>query len=85
MKWVLGYGYFFFFVLFSFASEARDRWKRQYFDTKKATTLLEDTLKSVRLELHTFYSKMLQQIQARDGAKRRTQAKKHASTKLKVV
>uniref|UniRef100_A0A673NHJ1 Spermatogenesis-associated protein 1 C-terminal domain-containing protein n=1 Tax=Sinocyclocheilus rhinocerous TaxID=307959 RepID=A0A673NHJ1_9TELE len=51
----------------------RDRWKRQYFDTKKATTLLEDTLKSVRLELHTFYSKMLQQLQARDGAKRRTQ------------
>uniref|UniRef100_A0A9J7Z3R6 Spermatogenesis-associated protein 1 C-terminal domain-containing protein n=1 Tax=Cyprinus carpio carpio TaxID=630221 RepID=A0A9J7Z3R6_CYPCA len=64
-------------------NQARDRWKRQYFDTKKATTLLEDTLKSVRLELHTFYSKMLQQIQARDGAKRRTQAKKHASTKLK--
>ncbi len=61
---------------FLFASEARDRWKRQYFDTKKATTLLEDTLKSVRLELHTFYSKMLQQLQARDDAKRRTPAKK---------
>ncbi|KAF4107114.1 spermatogenesis-associated protein 1 [Onychostoma macrolepis] len=64
-------------------NQARDRWKRQYFDTKKATTLLEDTLKSVRLELHTFYSKMLQQLQARDGAKRRTQAKKQSSTKLK--
>ncbi len=71
--------------IFSFASEARDQWKRRYFDTKKATTLLEDTLKSVRLELHTFYSKMLQQLQARDGAKRRTQAKKQSSTKLKVV
>ncbi|XP_052466332.1 spermatogenesis-associated protein 1 [Carassius gibelio] len=64
-------------------NQARDRWKRQYFDTKKATTLLEDTLKSVRLELHTFYSKMLQQIQARDGAKRQTKTKKHSSTKLK--
>ncbi|XP_059385031.1 spermatogenesis-associated protein 1 [Carassius carassius] len=64
-------------------NQARDRWKRQYFDTKKATTLLEDTLKSVRLELHTFYSKMLQQIQARDGAKRQTLAKKHSRTKLK--
>uniref|UniRef100_A0A672RQW4 Spermatogenesis-associated protein 1 C-terminal domain-containing protein n=1 Tax=Sinocyclocheilus grahami TaxID=75366 RepID=A0A672RQW4_SINGR len=66
-------------------NQARDQWKRQYFDTKKATTLLEDTLKSVRLELHTFYSKMLQQLQARDGAKRRTQAKKHLSTKLKLI
>ncbi|KAK2874026.1 hypothetical protein QQF64_004048 [Cirrhinus molitorella] len=64
-------------------NQARDRWKRQYFDTKKTTILLEDTLKSVRLELHTFYSKMLQQLQARDGAKRRTQAKKQSSTKLK--
>ncbi|XP_073681427.1 spermatogenesis-associated protein 1 [Garra rufa] len=64
-------------------NQARDRWKRQYFDTKKTTTHLEDTLKSVRLELHTFYSKMLQQLQARDGAKRRTQAKKQSSTKLK--
>lgn len=72
-------------VFFFFASEARDRWKRQYFDTKKATTLLEDTLKSVQLELHTFYSKMLQQLQARDGAKRRIQARKQSSTKLKVV
>ncbi|KTG47640.1 hypothetical protein cypCar_00010224, partial [Cyprinus carpio] len=82
-KYALSRLCFFFSFPFLFASEARDRWKRQYFDTKKATTLLEDTLKSVRLELHTFYSKMLQQIQARDGAKRRTQAKKHASTKLK--
>lgn len=64
-------------------NQARDRWKRQYFDTKKATTLLEDTLKSVRLELHTFYSKMLQQLQARDDAKRRTPAKKQTSTKIK--
>ncbi|XP_048029648.1 spermatogenesis-associated protein 1 [Megalobrama amblycephala] len=66
-------------------NQARDRWKRQYFDTKKATTLLEDTLKSVQLELHTFYSKMLQQLQARDGAKRRMQARKQSSTKLKLI
>lgn len=72
-------------IIFLFASEARNRWKRQYFDTKKATTLLEDALKSVQLELQTFYSKMLQQLQARDGAKRRMQARKQSSTKLKVV
>ncbi|XP_050978296.1 spermatogenesis-associated protein 1 isoform X2 [Labeo rohita] len=66
-------------------NQARDRWKRRYFDTKKTTTLLEDTLKGVRLELHTFYSKMLQQLQARDAAKRRTQAKKQSSTKLKIM
>ncbi|XP_043107551.1 spermatogenesis-associated protein 1 isoform X2 [Puntigrus tetrazona] len=64
-------------------NQARDQWKRQYFNTKKATILLEDTLKSVRLDLHTFYCKMLQQLQARDGAKGQTQGKKQSSTKLK--
>ncbi|XP_051967395.1 spermatogenesis-associated protein 1 [Xyrauchen texanus] len=64
-------------------NQARDRWKRKYFDTKKATALLEDTLKSARLELHTFYCKMLQQLQARDGAKRQSMAGKPSSTKIK--
>ncbi|XP_051531961.1 spermatogenesis-associated protein 1 [Myxocyprinus asiaticus] len=64
-------------------NQARDRWKRKYFDTKKATALLEDTLKSARLELHTFYCKMLQQLQARDGAKRQSLAGKPSSTNIK--
>ncbi|XP_035269414.1 spermatogenesis-associated protein 1 isoform X3 [Anguilla anguilla] len=46
---------------------ARDSWKRKYFDTKKATEHLESTLKSLRQDLEAFYHKLLQQLQARDG------------------
>ncbi|XP_073772689.1 spermatogenesis-associated protein 1 isoform X4 [Danio rerio] len=66
-------------------NQARDRWKRQYFDTKKSTTSLEDKLKGIQQELHTFYSKMLQQLQARDGAKHRTQTRKPSSSRLKIM
>ncbi|XP_064189501.1 spermatogenesis-associated protein 1 isoform X2 [Anguilla rostrata] len=46
---------------------ARDSWKRKYFDAKKATEHLESTLKSLRQDLEAFYHKLLQQLQARDG------------------
>ncbi|XP_030640204.1 spermatogenesis-associated protein 1 [Chanos chanos] len=48
-------------------NQARDSWKRRYFDTKKATAPLEETLKALRQELETSYNKLLQQLQARDG------------------
>ncbi|XP_054646362.1 spermatogenesis-associated protein 1 isoform X2 [Dunckerocampus dactyliophorus] len=48
-------------------NQARDSWKKKYFDTKKATAPLEDALKSVRQELETFYNKVLHQLHARDN------------------
>ncbi|RXN00024.1 Ribosome production factor 1 [Acipenser ruthenus] len=50
--------------------QARDAWKKRYFETKKATAPLEDTLKTLRQELETYYQKLLQQLQARDGRKK---------------
>ncbi|KAM9848897.1 spermatogenesis-associated protein 1 [Aulostomus maculatus] len=48
-------------------NQARDSWKKKYFDTKKATAPLEDTLRNLRQELETFYNKLLHQLQARDN------------------
>ncbi|XP_019735814.1 spermatogenesis-associated protein 1 [Hippocampus comes] len=48
-------------------NQARDSWKKKYFDTKKATAPLEDALRNVRQELETFYNKLLQQLHARDN------------------
>ncbi|XP_047442095.1 spermatogenesis-associated protein 1 [Mugil cephalus] len=47
-------------------NQARDSWKKKYFETKKATTPLENTLRDLRQELETFYNKLLHQLQARD-------------------
>ncbi|XP_061636788.1 spermatogenesis-associated protein 1 [Phyllopteryx taeniolatus] len=47
-------------------NQARDSWKKKYFDTKKATAPLEDALRNVRQELETFYNKLLHQLHARD-------------------
>ncbi|XP_077439872.1 spermatogenesis-associated protein 1 isoform X2 [Vanacampus margaritifer] len=48
-------------------NQARDNWKKKYFDTKKATAPLEDALRNVRQELETFYNKLLHQLHARDN------------------
>ncbi|XP_056590135.1 spermatogenesis-associated protein 1 [Triplophysa dalaica] len=66
-------------------NQARDKWKRKYFDTKKATVQHETTLRSVRQELHTFYCKMLRQLQARESTRRQTQAGKLSSTKNDLI
>ncbi|XP_061681731.1 spermatogenesis-associated protein 1 [Syngnathoides biaculeatus] len=47
-------------------NQARDSWKKKYFDTKKATAPLEDALRNVRQELETFYNKLLHQIHNRN-------------------
>ncbi|XP_072517222.1 spermatogenesis-associated protein 1 [Salminus brasiliensis] len=66
-------------------NQARDKWKRKYFDTKKATAPLEETLKSLRQELETFYDKLFQQLQARDGRNRQRRAGKPSSTKNNLI
>ncbi|KAG7217478.1 hypothetical protein INR49_021403 [Caranx melampygus] len=48
-------------------NQARDSWKKKYFETKKATAPLEDCLRNLRQELETFYNKLLHQLQARDN------------------
>ncbi|XP_053178951.1 spermatogenesis-associated protein 1 [Scomber japonicus] len=48
-------------------NQARDSWKKKYFDTKKATAPLEENLRNIRQELETFYNKLLHQLHARDN------------------
>ncbi|XP_017557731.2 spermatogenesis-associated protein 1 [Pygocentrus nattereri] len=66
-------------------NQARDKWKRKYFDTKKATAPLEEALKSLRQELEAFYDKLFQQLQARDGRNRQKRAGKPSSTKNDLI
>ncbi|XP_043408955.1 spermatogenesis-associated protein 1 [Chelonia mydas] len=49
---------------------ARDAWKKKYFETKKATTSLEDILNKLRQDLELYYQKLLLQLEARDIRKR---------------
>ncbi|XP_029906262.1 spermatogenesis-associated protein 1 isoform X2 [Myripristis murdjan] len=65
-------------------NQARDSWKKKYFETKKATAPLEDTLRNLRQELETFYNKLLHQLQARDSrGKPRRQGR--SSTKNELI
>ncbi|XP_060889627.1 spermatogenesis-associated protein 1 [Labrus mixtus] len=48
-------------------NQARDSWKKKYFETKKVTAPLEENLRNLRQELETFYNKLLHQLQARDS------------------
>ncbi|XP_061093790.1 spermatogenesis-associated protein 1 isoform X2 [Conger conger] len=64
-------------------NQARDSWKRKYFDTKKATEPLESTLKSLRQDLEAFYHKLLHQLQARDGRRKTKRlGKRYAKNEL---
>ncbi|XP_067085751.1 spermatogenesis-associated protein 1 [Osmerus mordax] len=65
-------------------NQARDTWKKRYFETKKATAPLEETLRNIRQELETFYNKLLHQLQARDWrGKARHQGR--SSTKNEII
>ncbi|XP_071006168.1 spermatogenesis-associated protein 1 isoform X5 [Oncorhynchus clarkii lewisi] len=63
-------------------NQARDSWKRSYFDTKKATAPLEVTLRSLRQELEIFYNNILHQLKARDGGGKPRWRARLSSTKL---
>ncbi|XP_062411303.1 spermatogenesis-associated protein 1 [Sardina pilchardus] len=66
-------------------NQARNGWKRRYFDTKKATAPLEESLKNVRQELETFYNKLLQQLQAREGRNKHRRQGKVSSIKNDLI
>uniref|UniRef100_A0A3P8VJ47 Spermatosis associated 1 n=1 Tax=Cynoglossus semilaevis TaxID=244447 RepID=A0A3P8VJ47_CYNSE len=61
-------------------NQARDGWKKKYFETKKATAPLEENLRKLRQELETFYNKLLHQLQARDH---RGKPRRHGRTSIK--
>ncbi|KAM5149013.1 spermatogenesis-associated protein 1 [Mantella aurantiaca] len=50
--------------------KARDSWKKKYFETKKATSTLEETLNKLKKDLEGYYEKLLGQLAARDSKKR---------------
>ncbi|KAL1023151.1 hypothetical protein UPYG_G00037000 [Umbra pygmaea] len=66
-------------------NQARDSWKRRYFDTKKATALLEVKLRDLRQELEKFYNKLLIQLQARDGRGKIRRQGRLSSTKNELI
>ncbi|XP_059923093.1 spermatogenesis-associated protein 1 [Gadus macrocephalus] len=65
-------------------NQARDGWKKKYFETKKATAPMEETLRNLRQELETFYNKLLLQLQARDG-RGRNRHQGRSSTKNELI
>ncbi|XP_014071109.2 spermatogenesis-associated protein 1 isoform X2 [Salmo salar] len=66
-------------------NQARDSWKRSYFDTKKATAPLEVTLRSLRQELEIFYNNILHQLKARDGGGKPRWQERLSSTKNELI
>ncbi|XP_039583041.1 spermatogenesis-associated protein 1, partial [Passer montanus] len=48
----------------------REAWKKKYFETKKATVSLEETLNKLQQDLELYHQKMLLQLEARESQKR---------------
>ncbi|NWX57938.1 SPAT1 protein, partial [Promerops cafer] len=48
----------------------REEWKKKYFETKKATVSLEDTLNKLQQDLELYHQKLLLKLEARDSQKR---------------
>ncbi|NXF06600.1 SPAT1 protein, partial [Smithornis capensis] len=48
----------------------REQWKKKYFETKKTTVSLEDTLNKLRQDLELCHQKVLLQLEARNNRKR---------------
>lgn len=57
-------------TLLLFSCAVREEWKKKYFETKKATVSLEDTLNKLRQDLELYHQKLLLQLEARDSQKR---------------
>ncbi|NXG78665.1 SPAT1 protein, partial [Baryphthengus martii] len=48
----------------------REEWKKKYFEAKKVTVSLENTLNKLRQDLQFYHQKLLLQLEARDSRKR---------------
>ncbi|NXR47899.1 SPAT1 protein, partial [Hippolais icterina] len=53
----------------------REEWKKKYFETKKATVSLEDTLHKLRQDLEVYHQKLLLQLAARYNQKQPNNSK----------
>ncbi|NXG26130.1 SPAT1 protein, partial [Grallaria varia] len=51
-------------------NNVREEWKKKYFETKKVTVSLEDTLNKLREDFDLYHQKLLLQLEARDSQKR---------------
>ncbi|OCT82517.1 spermatogenesis-associated protein 1 isoform X2 [Xenopus laevis] len=49
--------------------QARNSWKKKYFERKKVTSMLEETLIKQRNDLEVYYKKLMVQLAARDSRK----------------
>ncbi|NWS04737.1 SPAT1 protein, partial [Motacilla alba] len=52
----------------------REEWKKKYFEAKKATVSLEDTLNKLQEDFELYHQKLLLQLEARDSQKRPNKA-----------
>ncbi|NXU89110.1 SPAT1 protein, partial [Xiphorhynchus elegans] len=51
-------------------NNVREEWKKKYFETKKVTVSLEDTLNKLGQDFELYHQKLLLQLEARDSQKR---------------
>ncbi|NXK86832.1 SPAT1 protein, partial [Formicarius rufipectus] len=51
-------------------NNVREEWKKKYYETKKVTVSLEDTLNKLQQDFELYHKKLLLQLEARDSKKR---------------
>ncbi|KAM9323737.1 spermatogenesis-associated protein 1-like [Gastrophryne carolinensis] len=65
--------------------QARDSWKKKYFETKKVTPSLEETVQKLKSDLEVYYQKLLTQLAARDSKKLTKHPTLAANSKNSVI
>ncbi|XP_069837575.1 spermatogenesis-associated protein 1 [Dendropsophus ebraccatus] len=65
--------------------QARDFWKKKYFETKKETSVLEERLTKLKNEMDTYYQRLLTQLAARDSKKRAKHPTLAANSKNSLI
>ncbi|XP_039591009.1 spermatogenesis-associated protein 1 isoform X1 [Polypterus senegalus] len=66
-------------------NQARDIWKKRYFETKKATVVREETLKRLCQELEFGYQKIQQQLQTREQRRNPRNPAKNTDSKNSLL
>ncbi|XP_033007583.1 spermatogenesis-associated protein 1 isoform X2 [Lacerta agilis] len=65
--------------------QARDSWKKKYFEAKKVTASLEEISNKLREDLELHYQKLLMQLEARDIRKKRNNSTQVANSKNNTI
>uniref|UniRef100_A0A8C5Q874 Spermatosis associated 1 n=1 Tax=Leptobrachium leishanense TaxID=445787 RepID=A0A8C5Q874_9ANUR len=65
--------------------QERDSWKKKYFESKKVTSVLEETFSKCRTDLELCYQNLLSQLAARDSRKRIKYPTLAATSKNSVI